>query len=203
MKIGKYPIKRTYKIAQLICDILSLGFLVMTVSLTFAFLGEYHELLATIGSEHIAGMSEQFIAVEWRQWSALIFPLLIVGVLVAYIVLIFKSHRFARFNVTKLTAQKCYETYAFFVSLAKLPVIIIIIDYMMIVHDKLRLAPLYGFSWFSPTSILYLIILVIVIRFGIHRMNVITKTDNSDRTDKIHVTSVVKAKSDDVRNDTE
>ncbi len=197
MKIGKYPVKRTYKIAQLICDILSLGFVVMIVSLTIGFIDEYQELLAALGAEHIANIAQTKDAtIEWRHWLSLICPLLAVAVIAVYIVLILKSHKFSRYSVTKLTAQKCYETYAFFVSICKLPLLIIIIDYTMIIHDKLRLAPLYDFGWFSATSLLYLLILAIIIRYGMHRISKITEKSAPTTSDSIKVRAVVKKESD-------
>ena len=197
MKIGKYPVKRTYKIAQLICDILSLGFVVMIVSLTIGFIDEYQELIATLGAEHIANIAHTKDAtIKWRHWLSLICPLLAVAVIAVYIVPILKSHKFSRYSVTKLTAQKCYETYAFFVSICKLPLLIIIIDYTMIIHDKLRLAPLYDFGWFSATSLLYLLILAIIIRYGMHRISKITEKSSPAASDNIKVRAVVKKESD-------
>ncbi len=193
MKIGKYPVKRTYKIAQLICDILSLGFVLMIVSLTVGFIDEYNELLNTLGAEHVANIAASAdTTIEWRQWLSLICPLLAVAILAVYIVLIFKSHKFSRYSVTKLTAQKCYETYAFFVSICKLPALIIVVDYTMIIHDKLRLAPLYDFGWFSATSILYLLILAIIIRYGMHRISKITERPAAAEPDTVKVRAVAK-----------
>lgn len=196
MKIGKYPVKRTYKIAQLICDILSLGFVVMIVSLTAGFIDEHQELLKTLGTEHVANIAQTKDAtIEWRHWLSLICPILAVAVIVVYIALILKSHKFGRYDVTKLNAQKCYETYAFFVSICKLPLLIIIVDYTMIIHDKLRLAPLYDFGWFSATSLLYLLIFVIIIRYGMHRISKITEKSSPSSSDSIKVKAVVKNES--------
>ena len=193
MKIGKYPVKHTYKIPQLICDILSLGFTVMIVSLTVGFIEEYNELMDTLGAEHVANIAASANpTVEWQQWLSLICPALAAAILAAYIVLILKSHKFSKYSVTKLTAQKCYDTYAFFVSICKLPALIIVVDYTMILHDKLRLAPLYDFSWFSATSLLYLIILAIIIRFGMHRIQKITEKPAAAANDAVRVRAVAK-----------
>lgn len=181
MKIGKYPVKHSYKIARLVADVLSLGLAVMIVSATVMFMQQYQAYIdqfMLLTDEAVATLKENNPNYEWKQWLSMIFPALTLAVFVVYIVLTCKSHKFSRWNVTKLTAQKCYDAYAFCVSLCKLPVLIILINLMCVAHDKLLPVPIYGYSWFGFDTILpialYGILLAIVIRWTMHRMTNIT-----------------------------
>ncbi len=175
MKIGKYPVKHTYSIPRLVADVLSLGIAVFIVSATIQFFRQYEGFLdsvALITDEARETMLANDPNYEWKQWLALIFPVLALAVFIVYIVLVLKSHKLARYNVTKRNAQQCCDAYTFCVSLAKLPVLIIVADLMAIAHDKLL--PRYGFGWFSWATLLYAVIIAIIIRYTMHRLSKIT-----------------------------
>ncbi len=201
MKIGKYPVKNSYKISQLVADVLSLGLAVMIVSVTVNFFQQYDSIInrfMLITEEAKQALLENNPNYEWKQWLALIFPALTLAVFVAYIVLICKSHRFSRYNVTKLTAQQCYDAYAFCVSLLKLPALIIIFDIMCVAHDKLLPVPVNGFRWLSVDTILpillYGIIAAIIIRWTMHRISDITAKAQPAKSDIVKLKAVVAEK---------
>lgn len=199
MKVGKYPVKHTYKIPRLIADVISLGLVVLIVSATVTFFGDYEAQLdiLRIGQDNVETIVQNHDpSIAWRQWTALIFPALAVITLALYLILTLKSHSFKRFNITKRNAQQCYDEFAFCVSLCKLPVLIIIFDIMCIAQDKLLPFPKYGFSWFSWSIILYGLIIAIIIRFTLHRLNSITAVTEAPRSDVIRVKAVTKAKDD-------
>ena len=196
MKIGKYPVKHTYSIARLIADVLSVGIAVLIVSATLSFFRRYDEvyssmlLMSDTAKETLLANDPYY---EWKQWLALIFPVLMLAVFITYIVLVLKSHKFSRYNVTKRTAQQCCDTYAFCVSLCKIPVLIIVADIMAIAHDKLL--PQYGFGWFSWPTLLYALILAIIIRYTVHKIEKITATTPAEgSSDTIKVKAVVTEK---------
>lgn len=204
MKIGKYPVKHSYKIARLVADVLSLGLAVMIVSVTVMFFQQYQGFIdqfMLLTDEAVAALLENNPNYEWKQWLALIFPALMLAVFIVYIVLVCKNHKLERWNVTKLTAQKCYDTYAFCVSLCKLPVLVIIINIMCVAHDKLLPVQVYGYEWLSVDTILpialYGIILAVIIRWTMHRLTQITaKPEKTDST-AVKVRAVAAQKNED------
>ncbi len=178
MKIGKYPVKHSYKIARLVSDVFSVGLAVMIISATVGFFREYWTMLAGIGEENLEKiLTEHDPMLVNRQWFALIFPALVIAVFTAYIVLCLKSHPFKRYNVTKLTAQSCRDTYVFCASLCKIPLLMGIFDVMYIVCGNMlggKEPP------FSLQILLDALIIAIIIRFGIHRVRAITEKKNED-----------------------
>lgn len=204
MKIGKYPVKHSYKIARLVADVLSLGLAVMIVSATVMFFQQYQGFIdqfVLLTDEAVEALLEHNPNYEWKQWLALIFPVLALIVFVVYIVLVCKSHKLERYRVTKLTAQKCYDAYAFCVSLCKLPVLVIIIDIMCVAHDKLLPVQVYGYEWLSVDTILpialYGILLAIVIRWTMHRLANITADVGKTEIGAVKVKAVAAPKEND------
>ncbi len=180
MKIGKYPVKHSYKIARLVSDVFSLGLAVLIFSATVGFFREYRTMLAGIGEENLTKiLAEHDPMLVNRQWFALIFPALVAAVFAAYIVLCLKSHPFKRYNVTKLTAQSCQDIYVFCASLCKIPLLMGIFDVMYIVCGNLLGG---NEPPFSLQILLDALIIAIIIRFGIHRVMTITekKSDAPD-----------------------
>ena len=182
MKAGKYPVKHSYKIARLISDVFSLGIAVVIVSVTVGFFKQYNALLdqMRIGQDNVESIVQNFdSSIVWRQWIALIFPALVLAIFAAYLILTLKSHKFSRWQVTKLTAQECYDTFAFCVSLCKIPALLAVFDVMYIVHNKLLFV---NVSWFSLQVLLDAVMIAIIVRFTMHRLDSITakpeKKDN-------------------------
>ncbi|MBP1543299.1 MAG: hypothetical protein J6A16_04320 [Oscillospiraceae bacterium] len=205
MKISKYPVKHTYKIPRLIADVLSLAVAVLIVSATIGFFGDYESQLdlLRIGQDNVETIADSFDpTIVWRQWVALVFPFLTLAVIAVYIILTLKSHRLSRYSVNKRNAQACYNELAFGISLAKLPVLVIIFDVMCVAHDKLLPFPKYGFSWFSWSLILYLLIEVIVIRYIMHRLDSITAKKESAPSETIVIRAVRSEKPSDIKKDT-
>lgn len=180
MKIAKYPVKYKYNVARLVSDVFSLGLAVMIVSVTKYFLESYENMLDRIGAENVEIITERFNSgFAWQRWLALIFPALVLALFAAYIILTLKSHPFKRYNVTKLTAQECWNVYALCASLCKIPILMGIFDAMYIFHQNMlgkRESP------FSLQIVLDVIIIAIIIRFGMHRIKGITasKTNGED-----------------------
>lgn len=181
MKVGKYPVKHSYKIARLISDVFSLGIAVVIISVTVGFFKQYNVLLdqMRIGQDNVESIVQNFdSSIVWRQWLALIFPALVLAIFAAYLILTLTSHKFSRWKVTKLTAQECYDTFAFCVSLCKIPALLAVFDIMYIVHNKLLFMEV---SWFSLQVILDAIMIAIIVRFTINRLDSINaKPEKTD-----------------------
>jgi len=192
MKIGKYPVKHTYKVARIISDVLSLGLVVLIVSATFAFLESYKHFYSLIDINNEAALEalrQNNPDYEWQQWLSLIFPVLAVAVLAVYIVLVLKSHKLSRYDVNKRNAQKCYDAYAFGASLCKIPALLIVFDIMCIVQDKLLMSA-YGFSWFSWLTLLSVLMIAIIVRYTMHRLAHITAKPAAVSSDAVKVKAV-------------
>lgn len=177
MKIGKFPVIRTYKPARIISDALSLVIAYVIVSSTIHFFPTYKATINEILNEALlAGDMRLFYKYEeslaYRQYFACIFPALVIAVFAAYLILTLTSRRFAKYNITKQNAQAVYDWYAFAASLCKLPILLALLDAMYIVHQRLMFNYV---SVFSVQMILYVVLVVIIIRLSVHRIKAMTK----------------------------
>ena len=177
MKIGKIPVKHTYKPARIISDALSLIIAFVIISSTIHFFPTYKVTINEILNEAwLTGDMRLFYkygeSLAYRQHFAWIFPALVVGVFAAYLILTLKSHAFAKYKITKQNAQAVYDWYAFAVSLCKLPILLALVDVMYIVHQRLMFN---NVSVFSVQMILYVVLVVIIIRLSVHRIKAMTK----------------------------
>ena len=199
MKIGKYPVKFSYRIPRLIADVFSLAIVVLIVSATVVFFSDYEAQLnmLRIGQDNVETIIKNYDpTLAWRQWIALAFPVIALAVIVVYLVLTLTSHSFKRWEITKRNAQRCYDEYAFGVALCKVPVLVIVFDIMCVAHDKLLPFPKYGFSWFSWSLILYALIIAIIIRYTMHRITGITAKKQVAPSDAVKVRAVAVNKTD-------
>ena len=70
--------------------------------------------------------------------------------------------------------------------------LIIIVDIMAIVQDKLLLWTGYDFGWFSWPTLLYTVLLAIIIRYTVHRIdNITAAAPAAVSTDAVRVRAVV------------
>lgn len=198
MKIGKYPVKHTYRVPRIIADVLSLGLVVLIVSATLTFFGSYEEFYSMFDTSNQTAMEtllQNDPNYEWKQWLALIFPALALAVLAVYIVLVLKSHKLSRFDVNKRNAQRCYDAYAFGASLCKIPALMIVFDMMCIAQDKLLMS-MYGLSWFSWLTLLCVLLIAIIVRYTMHRLAGITAKPAAAKSDAVQVKAVIAKKED-------
>lgn len=180
MKIGKYPVKPSFRIARIVSDILSVGIAVLIFSVTANFIRQYRLMLQKIGAEGVSEIEDNYIGgFSWSYWLSLIFPALVVGVFAAYLILTLTSRKMSKFNITKRTAQDVYDWYAFAVSVSKIPVLMGIFDIMYIFHRRMLGDKI---SFFSLQVLLDIVIVMIIIRFTIHRIRKITEVKDTDRS---------------------
>ena len=201
MKIGKYPVKHTYKIPRMIADVFSVALLILIISGTISFFRSYAALIAhinTFNSENAEILAQYFDqSLNWRFGLALIFPVLGLGVIVTYIVLVLKSHKFSGYSVTKLTAQKYYDLYSFCASLCKIPALLGIFD-MMYITDQYLLGDK-EISFFSIQVLCDILLIIIIVRFGIHRARSyeqVKEEKEEPASDKVKIRAVKKEKSE-------
>ncbi len=185
MKIGKYPVKCSFRIARIVSDAISVGIAAVIFSLTINFITQYQTMLRKIGTQGVSAIENDYIgAFSWSYWLALIFPALVVGTFAAYLILTLTSRKFAKYRITKQNAQSVYDWYAFCVSVCKIPIFMGIFDIMYIFHQRMLRVDI---SPFSLQALLDIIIVAIIIRFTVHRIRTITKEDTakSDTNDSI------------------
>lgn len=152
MKIGKYPVKHSYKIPRIIADVFSVGLAVFICSVEIMFMTVYDDTLKTyIGGEALEKLMQADSSLGWKHWLTLIFPAAVLAVFAVYIVLVLKSHRLKGFNVTKRNAQKLYDMYALCASLCKIPALMFISEMMMITHNNMLMA---DEGWFTLQLVL-------------------------------------------------
>lgn len=191
MKIGKYPVKLTYRIPRMIADVFSVGLAIFIFSVTGVFFDNREAMLLRLGEDTVAKVIEENPFFGWGHYLALVFPALVVVMFVLYIVLTLVNHKFSGYDVTKLTAQRCYDTYAFCVSLCKLPLLLGIFDVMYIVHSRY-----FGenVSVFSIQVLMDAVIIAIIIRYGQHRIKKLTTptatADGADNSQTVKVRAV-------------
>lgn len=172
MKINGFPIKHSYRPARIISDVLSVGIAVFIVISTVNFFPLYKETINKLGSEDMSLVYEYRYSLTYRQNFAWVFPALAAVIFAVYLTLVLKSHKFEKFCITKNNAQSVYDWYAFAASLCKLPLLLTVCDYMIIVHQRIMLNFV---SLFSLSSIVYVFFTIIIIRFSIHRIRGITE----------------------------
>ena len=191
MKIGKYPVKRSYKIPRLISDVFSVGLAVFICSVEIMFLTVYEDTLTRyIGEEQLQKLAQTDSSIGWRHWLTLIFPALVLAVFAVYLILVLKSHSFKGLNLTKRTAQKVYDLYAMCVSLCKIPALMLISEIMMITHNKMLMS---DENWFTIQLVLDLLIILLLISFFRRMIRRVTEPEQTADGDVIKVKAVVKS----------
>lgn len=189
MKIGKYPVKHSYKIPRLITDVFSVGLAIFILSVEYMFMTLYEENLRTNIGENIDKLAQADPTIVWKHWITLIFPAAVLAVFAVYLVLVLTSHRMSRLNITKRNAQKVRDLYALCVSLCKIPALMFISEMMMITHNKMLMS---DEGWFSVQLVLDLVVIALLICVFRNLMIKATEPVQSAEENTVHVRAVVK-----------
>lgn len=189
MKIGKYPVKHSYKIPRLITDVFSVGLAIFILSVEYMFMTLYEENLRTNIGENIDKLTQADPTIVWKHWITLIFPAAVLAVFAVYLVLVLTSHRMSRLNITKRNAQKVRDLYALCVSLCKIPALMFISEMMMITHNKMLMS---DEGWFSVQLVLDLVVIALLICVFRNLMIKATEPVQSAEENTVHVRAVVK-----------
>lgn len=189
MKIGKYPVKHSYKIPRLITDVFSVGLAIFILSVEYMFMTLYEENLRTNIGENIDKLAQADPTIGWKHWITLIFPAAVLAVFAVYLVLVLTSHRMSRLNITKRNAQKVRDLYALCVSLCKIPALMFISEMMMITHNKMLMS---DEGWFSVQLVLDLVVIALLICVFRNLMIKATEPVQSAEENTVHIRAVVK-----------
>lgn len=194
MKIGKYPVKHSYKIPRLITDVFSVGLAVFILSVEYMFMTVYEDNLRQNIGDNIDKLALADPTIGWKHWVTLVFPAAVLAVFVVYVVLVLTSHKLSWLNVTKRNAQKLRDMYALCVSLCKIPALMFISEMMMITHNKMLMSEE---SWISVQLVLDLVVLVLLICVFRHLMTRAAEPVQSAEDNAVHVRAVVKEQTPD------
>ena len=173
MKIGNFEVIYTHKPAKVISDFIALGITLFQFLSAGNFTVKHPEI-----KQEMARMD--FIML----WC---FPVVCVITLAVCLVLTFKSPRFEKYNITEDNAQSVFDWYVFAVSLCRLPIMFSLTDAELIVQERLITGG--NKSLFSFTYILCALVLVIIIRFSMHRITSLTKTNNTEKNGRLFIKS--------------
>lgn len=172
MKISKYPVKHSYKLARIISDVISFAIAFLIVNATLNFFPAYRRAMILMGNKNVEEIVNEYrYSLTYRQYFAWIFPALVLGIFAAYLILVLKNHKFSKYNITKQNAQSVYDWYAFAVSLCKLPLLLGVFDIMYIFQQRMMFNKV---SLFSVQVILDAVIIAIIIRLSVHRIRGLT-----------------------------
>lgn len=173
MKIGKYPVKRRFKPARIVADVISLGIAATIFVLTVGFFPRYRAALSKAAEQDLYGILFKYgESLTYRHYFAWIFPALAVIVIAAYLILTLKSHEFRKYKITKDNAQAVYDWYAFAVSLCKIPALMAIFEVMYVFQRRMMFETVNPFSY---QIVLYFVIIAVIIRFSVHKIRKITE----------------------------
>ncbi len=176
MTINGISVKRTYKPARIISDVISLGITGVIVYMTATFGARYKETVNSL--PNVWELLEKYrYSLATRYRTAWIFPALCAVIFAAYLILTMRSRTFKRVKITKGNAQSVCESYAFTVSLCKIPLLMIVFDYMYIVQQRLMFNRA---SLLSVSAVIYALMLAIIIRAGAHKLKAFTDKDKQD-----------------------
>ncbi len=189
MKIGKYPVKHSYRIPRLITDVFSVGLAVFILSVEYMFMTVYEDNLRQNIGDNIEKLALSDPTIGWKHWVTMIFPAAVLAVFAAYLILVLKSHSFRSLNITKRNAQKVRDIYAMCVSLCKIPALMFISEMMMITHNKMLMS---DESWFTVQLVLDLAIIVLLICYFRRLLIRITHPTEQADENAVHVRAVVK-----------
>lgn len=117
-QIDGIEIKRTYRPARIICDVISLVMIVMLTKLGFD--------LAYYTSKFLGAMG---------LIGPLSFPAFGIVLCAAYIMLSFRGKKFGRLKITGQNAQKIYDWWTFSMSLIKIPLLMAMFEGIYIFRE--------------------------------------------------------------------
>lgn len=174
MKIGEIKVKRNYQIAQMVLDAVAFIITVVIVRSVFTF-GEEIELFNSVilkGNGDISGL------VIW-QWN-LIWIAVAAAVIAVSLVMIYKPRKMPKkYIVNKDNAQKYSDIVITAVTCVRIPALLMVFEGMYI-HQSLMWRD-FG-NVFSLQIPLDILLIVIIVRFSIHRVRALQPKKDKEIT---------------------
>ena len=164
MKIGRYPVKRTYSIPRAIADIASALLLFVLVRTTISFFDQCSSIYG-LAAVH----SEQLSALQKYKYLALIPVILAFAATAATVVFVLVSHRAPKnLTLSKKNAQRYYVILADAATLIRIPALLALVEVSYYMQQAMLVQEV---SYFSIQFICDILIALIIWRFTLHRIN--------------------------------
>ena len=165
MKIGKYPVKRTYSIPRAIADVASALILFILTYMAFAFMSECDTIY---GYKKADIQSEELDLLMVQRYLAFI-PVVIAFAFTAFTVIFALASKKEpkRYTLNKRTAQRYYVIIADAVTLIRIPVLMAMLEALYYIWMILLAREV---SWISVQFICDIVISVIILRFTTYRL---------------------------------
>ncbi|MGN1423692.1 MAG: hypothetical protein ACI4XA_09970 [Oscillospiraceae bacterium] len=175
MKIGRYPVKKTYSIPRAIADAASALILFVLVRTTLSFFDE----CSTIYS-YAAVHSSELEALQRNKYLALIPVVLALAATVFTVIFVLVSHREPK-NITldKKTAQRYYVILADAATLIRIPVLLAFVEISYYIQQAMLMREV---SYFSIQFICDILIALIIWRFTLHRLGGLAQRAPAEKT---------------------
>lgn len=164
MKIGRYPVKKTYSIPRAIADIASALILFVLVRTTVSFFDQCDSIYK-LAAVH----SEQLDALQHYKYLALIPVVIAFAATAATVIFVLVPHREPKsITLGKKTAQRYYVILADAATLIRIPVLLALVEVSYYVQQAMLVREV---SYFSIQFICDILIALIIWRFTLHRMS--------------------------------
>lgn len=163
MKIASIEIKRRFRPARIVCDAFSLAVTVVIAVTAVRHLSQVFSILTALG----------FLAL-------LLPPVCAVGICAAYLMLTLKDREFKRYKITEQNAQSFYDQWAFSLSLAKIPLLMLFFNIEFAFRDLTSSEPI---NLFSVPNILDVLLTIIIMRLARHRLVKLTAVKKEKKDD--------------------
>lgn len=197
MKIGRYPVKKTYSIPRVIADVASALILFVLVRTTISFFDQCDSIYK-LAAVH----SEQLEALQRYKYLALIPVILAFAATAATLIFVFVSHKEPKkLTLNKKNAQRYYVILADAATLIRIPVLLALVEISYYMQQAMLVQEV---SYFSVQFICDILIALIIWRFTLHRISRLGESATAAPTDEkvIKVMAVTPEKTD-VKNTTE
>ncbi len=197
MKIGRYPVKKTYSIPRVIADVASALILFVLVRTTISFFDQCDSIYK-LAAVH----SEQLEALQRYKYLALIPVILAFAATAATLIFVFVSHREPKkLTLNKKNAQRYYVILADAATLIRIPVLLALVEISYYMQQAMLVQEV---SYFSVQFICDILIALIIWRFTLHRIGRLGESATAAPTDEkvIKVMAVTPEKTD-AKNTTE
>lgn len=163
MKIGRYPVKKTYSIPRVIADVASALILFVLVRTTIAFFDQCDSIYK-LAAVH----SEQLEALQRYKYLALIPVILAFAATAATLIFVFVSHKEPKkLTLNKKNAQRYYVILADAATLIRIPVLLALVEISYYMQQAMLVQEV---SYFSVQFICDILIALIIWRFTLHRI---------------------------------
>ena len=189
MKIGRYPVKKTYSIPRAIADAASAIILFVLARTAFSFFDDCDTIYS-----YAAVQSSELDALQRNKYFALIPVIIAFAFTVFTVIFVLVSHKEPK-NITlnKKTAQRYYVILADAATLIRIPVLLALIEVSYYIQQAMLVREV---SYFSIQFICDILIALIIWRFTAHRLEKLGESAPAPAAENVIKVKAVAAEND-------